>query len=164
MTGLYDICHWLYHTSLATSIRESTLAFPIIEGTHVLGLAISVGIIMFLDFRFLRFAFRDVPVSRLMRQVGPWMITGIAVMFITGFLLFFAEAEKAYTNTFFRVKIALLILAGVNALIYQLKYFPRMAEWDTSDSIPVGVKAIAWLSLIFWFVIIICGRTMAYEI
>ena len=163
MTSPLEISQWLYHTSLATSIRESTLAFPIIEGTHVLALSISVGIIMFLDLRFLRFAFRDVPVSRLMRQMGPWMITGLIIMFITGILLFVTEAAKAYINPFFRVKMILLVLAGVNALVYQLKYYPKMEAWDTSKVVPIGVKTIAWISLIFWFAIIICGRTMAYE-
>lgn len=161
---MLEFCHWLYHTSLSTGIRQSMLVYPIIEGTHVLALSISVGIIMFLDLRFLRFAFRDVPVSRLMRQIGPWMVVGLVIMFVTGFLLFFTEAEKAYENILFRVKMVLLVLAGANALVYQLKYFPHMQDWDNAEDTPRGVKVIAWISLIFWFAIIICGRTMAYEI
>lgn len=159
-----DLCQWIQNTGLATSIRQSTLAFPIIEGTHVLSLAISVGIVMFLDLRLLGFAFRDVPISRLMKQVGPWMIGGMAIMVLTGLLLFFAQAKNAYSNISFRIKMILLVLAAINAVVYQIKYFPRMADWDLSEFVPGGVKAIAWISLIFWFAIIVMGRTMAYEI
>jgi len=161
---MLELCQWLQNTTLATSIRQSTLAFPIIEGSHVLALSISVGIVMFLDLRLLRMAFVTIPVSRVMKQVGPWMIGGMSIMMLTGFLLFFAQAKNAYTNDFFRVKMLLLFLGAINALYYQVKYFPRMADWDLSDKVPTGVKVIAALSLIFWFGVIICGRTMAYEI
>ena len=162
--SLLDFCQWLQDTSLATSIRTSALAFPIIEGTHVLALSLSVGTVMFLDLRLLRFVFRDVPISRLMKQIGPWMITGMAVMVVTGFLLFFAQAKNVYANYSFRIKITLLILAAINAAVYQVRYFPKMADWDLSEVVPRGAKAIAWISLIFWFAIIVMGRTMAYEI
>jgi hypothetical protein len=161
---ILDMCQWIQDTHLATSIRQSSMAFPIIEGSHVLSLSISVGIVMFLDLRFLRLVFRNTPISRLMKQVGPWMIAGMTIMMLTGFLLFFAQAKNAYVNNFFRVKMLLLVLGGLNALFYQIKYFPRMADWDLSEKVPTGVKVIALLSLVFWFGVIVCGRTMAYEI
>jgi hypothetical protein len=161
---ILDMCQWLQDTTLATSIRQSSMAFPLIEGSHVLSLSISVGIVMFLDLRLLRLAFRNTPISRLMKQLGPWMIAGMTIMMLTGFLLFFAQAKNAYVNNFFRVKMLLLVLGGLNALFYQIKYFPRMADWDLSEKVPTGVKVVALLSLVFWFGVIVCGRTMAYEI
>ena len=161
---MLEFCHWLQHTMWATSIRESTLTYPLIEGSHVLCLSISVGIVMFLDLRFLRLAFASVPVSRMMKQIGPWMIAGMTIMMVTGLLLFAIHASDAYTNRFFRVKMLLLVLGVLNALYYQLRYYPQMAEWDFSGKVPTGVKVIAVLSLIFWFGVIICCRTMAYEI
>jgi len=161
---ILEICNWIQHTQMATAIRESSLVFPLIEGSHVLSLSILIGIVMFLDLRLLRLVFRTTPISRVMGAVGPWMIIGMAVMMLTGFLLFFAQAKNAYLNTFFRVKMILLVLGALNALFYQIKYFPRMADWDLSEDIPMAVKVIAGLSLFFWFGVIICGRTMAYEI
>jgi hypothetical protein len=159
-----EICNWLQHLGWATAIRESTLAFPIIEGSHVLSLSISIGIVMFLDLRLLRLTFRDTPISRIMQAVGPWMIFGLAIMMLTGILLFCAQARSAYVNVFFRIKMLLLVAGALNALFYQVRYYPHMAEWDLSDKVPTGVKVIAALSLFFWFGVIVCGRTMAYEI
>lgn len=138
--------------------------FPLIEGSHILALSLSVGLIMILDLRFLGLAFPGEPVSRIMKQVMPWSLLGFAVMLITGLLLFMTQAVKAYGNTFFRIKFLLLFLAGLNALYYQVRFYPKMREWDTGLRTPVGVQVCAVLSLVFWVGVIACGRTMAYEI
>jgi len=140
------------------------LWFPLIEGSHILALSISVGLIVILDLRFLGLAFPGEPVSRVMKQVMPWSLLGFAVMLITGLLLFMTQAEKAYGNTFFRIKLLLLLLAGLNALYYQLRFYPKMREWDIALRTPVGVRVCAVLSLVLWVGVIACGRTMAYEI
>jgi len=161
--SLLTILNWVQHTGWAGAIRESALVFPLIEGSHILALSFSVGMVMVLDLRLLRLAFRGQPVALIMQQLMPWTIAGFAVMVLTGILLFATQAVKAWGNTFFRVKMILLVLAGVNALYYQLRYYPRMAEWDRNNT-PFGVRLVAVLSLIFWIGVIACGRTMAYEL
>jgi hypothetical protein len=138
--------------------------FPIIEGSHILALALSVGLVLMLDLRLLQWAFREQSVATIMNQVMPVALPGFGIMFATGALLFFAQAEKVYTNGYFRVKVLLLILLGINALVYQLKFYPAMGEWDASGSVPAGARTIAALSLVFWMSVIACGRLMAYEL
>ena len=157
-------CHWLQNTSWATSIRQSDFLFPVIEGSHILALSLSVGLIIMLDLRLLRLMLPTERVSKIMHQVMPWALPGFAIMFLTGLLLFFAQAEKVYTNGYFRVKMLVLVLLGINALVYQVKFYPAMAEWDLSESVPRGAQLIAAVSLVFWMVVIACGRLMAYEL
>ena len=157
-------CHWLQNTPFATGIRQSDLLFPLIEGSHIMALSLSVGLILLFDLRLLRLAFAAEPVTRIMEQFVPWSLPGFAGMFVTGVLLFIAQAEKAYQNTFFRFKLALLVLAGLNALLYQIKFYPRMAEWDKSGIVPWGARVSGALSLIIWASVIALGRTMAYEL
>ena len=157
-------CHWLQNTPWATGIRQSDLMFPIIEGSHILALSLSVGLVLMLDLRLLQWAFREQKVTTIMNQVMPIALPGFGIMFATGALLFFAQAEKVYSNTYFRIKILLLILLGINALVYQLRFYPAMAEWDMSGTIPAGARTIAALSLVFWMSVIACGRLMAYEL
>jgi len=145
-------------------MRQSDYLFPLIEGSHILALSLSVGLIIMLDLRLLRLAFQTEPVSKIMHQVMPWAIPGFAIMLITGVLLFVAQAEKAYTNTFFRAKMILLVLAGLNALYYQVKFYPKMAEWDLGVVAPRGARVVAVLSLVLWASVIALGRTMAYEL
>jgi hypothetical protein len=162
--SVLDWCHWLQNTPFATGIRQSDLLFPLIEGSHILALSISVGLIVMFDLRLLRLALRDEPVSRVMHQVMPLALPGFAIMFVTGLLLFVSQAEKAYTNTFFRFKILFLVIAGLNAVYYQVKFYPKMAEWDLAPVVPRGAKLTAAMSLVLWAAIIALGRTMAYEL
>jgi hypothetical protein len=157
-------CHWLQNTAFATGIRQSDLLFPLIEGSHIMALSLSVGLILLFDLRLLRLAFAAEPVSRIMEEFVPLSLPGFAAMFITGVLLFVAQAEKVYQNTFFRFKLALLILAGLNAAFYQIKFYPKMAEWDKNGKVPRGAQISGALSLVIWACVIALGRTMAYEL
>ena len=161
--SLLDFLNWLQSTGWATAFKESTLMFPFIEGSHLLALSFSVGMVMILDLRLLRISFRHQSVSLIMDQLMPWTLAGFGIMLLTGLLLFAGQAVKAWGNTFFRVKMILLVLSGINAVYYQVKYYPKMAEWERTDT-PLGVRIIAILSLIFWLGVIVCGRTMAYEL
>jgi hypothetical protein len=161
---MLPLFHWIQNTPWATSLRQADLLFPLIEGSHILALSFSVGLILMLDLRLLGIAFRSEPVSKIMSQVMPWALPGFAVMFVTGLLLFLAQAEKVYTNHYFRVKVLMLLLLGLNAAFYQYKYYPRMGEWDKSEAAPAGPRAVAIVSLVLWMAVIVCGRLTAYEL
>ncbi len=96
-------------SAIGTAIRESSLLFPVIEGVHVLALALSVGLILITDLRLVGVVMRKRPVSEVWEQFFPWMMAGFAVMFTTGFLLFWSHAMAAYNSMAFRVKLLLLI-------------------------------------------------------
>lgn len=161
--SLLDLLNWVQNTGWATGIKESSLLFPIIEGSHIMALSFSVGLIMILDMRLLRISFRSETVSSIMAQLMPFTLAGFAIEMLTGVLLFLTQAVKAYGNPFFRIKMILLVLAGINALYYQIKFYPKMAEWDRTAT-PVGVRIVAVMSLVLWAGVIACGRTMAYEL
>jgi len=115
------------------------------------------------DLRLLGLAFQSGPASRMMRDILRWSKVGFVVMFATGAVLFMTQAGKAYENVFFRTKLVFLLILGLNAVVYQLVFFPKMAQWDTRPSAPIGAKVCAALSLVVWIGVIVCGRTMAYQ-
>ena len=119
--------------------------------------------IVIFDLRLLGLAFRGEPASRVMNEFLRLSKIGFAVMFITGGLLFITQAEKAYGNAFFRAKLMLLLLLGINAVVYQTIFYPKMAQWDLLGRTPAGARFCAGLSLIAWIGVIVCGRTMAYQ-
>src|SRR5262245_34013564 len=162
--SLFGWCQWLEHTPLALAIAESTWLFPLIEGSHILALPLSVGLIVIVDLRLLGLAFRDGAASRIVNEVLRWSKAGFAVMFVTGILLFMTHAGTAYGNAFFRTKLMLLLVLGLNAAVYQTIVHPRMVEWEVASRTPAGAKLCAALSLIVWIAVIVCGRTMAYEL
>jgi hypothetical protein len=53
--------NWLQNTAFSMSLKQSALIFPLVEGSHILSLSLSVGMIMVVDFRLLRLSFRNHP-------------------------------------------------------------------------------------------------------
>lgn len=162
--SIVELCHFIQQTTWATAFRQADFFFPLVEGTHILSLSLSVGLVLMLDVRLLRLGFQSEPVSRVMRQVMRWALPGFAIVFVTGVLLFLSQAESAYTNSYFRAKMLMLLLLGINAAIFQFKYYPSLYLWEKGESVPAGAQAIAAVSLVFWMVVIACGRLMAYEL
>lgn len=155
--------NWLGNSGWAVSLKQSTLLFPLVEGGHILSLSLSVGMIMVMDFRLLRLSFRTQPAALIYEQLLPWAAAGFGIAFFTGALLFSTDPLHAYGNEFFRVKMLLLLLAGINALVFHFLYYPKMPQWDLAVT-PAGARVVAALSLLFWLGVIVCGRTMAYEL
>jgi hypothetical protein len=160
--AIESFCQWLYESEIGTGIRESVWVFPIVEGTHLLGIALSVGLLCWFDLRLLGLALRDEPVPKVWKQVMPFAFIGFVLMFISGLLLFWAEALTAYRSVHFWIKLALLLLAGVNALSFEATAHRNMAEWDKTPVPPLRARMTGAISLILWTAIIVTGRTMAY--
>ena len=155
---------WLEDTWWATAIRESGYVYPFVEGSHVMALAFSVGAVLWFDLRLLGWTMRDDRVSDVFSQVRPWMFFGFAVMLVTGVLLFAARATDAYESNYFRLKLALLVLGGVNIVLFHTTIDRRRDEWDAAGRPPVRARLAGGVSLVLWFAIIAVGRVMAYNL
>jgi len=160
--SLLEICQWLQDTDVGTQIRESIMFFPVIEGMHVLALGISVGAVLWWDLRLLGYTMKDQPISRLQANIFKWMMPGVVIMMITGVLLFWCQAAKAYNSIFFRIKLIALILAGINIPYFHLKTQRSQAQWDTAGIPPTSARMAGLFSILLWTIIIAAGRLMAY--
>jgi hypothetical protein len=159
---LQQVCQLFYDSQIGTAIRESDNAFSIIESVHVLGITLLVGTIAMLDLRMLGLVLRPIPITRVARAVFPLTWAGFAVMFTSGFLLFWAEAAKNYSNPAFRTKLILLALVGINPLIFHTTIYRRVHEWEALAISPWRARAAAIASLTLWSGVIIAGRAIAY--
>ena len=52
------------------------------------------------------------------------------MMAISGLLLFYAVPVRSYHNIFFRLKIALILLAGINAFLFHREISLKGEGWD----------------------------------
>ena len=88
---------------------------------------------------------------------------GFGLMIITGLLLFFAVPVRSAQSVWFRIKFLLLVAAGVNALVFHYRMKRSEGRWDNALLTPPHIRAGALLSLLFWALIVICGRLIAYD-
>jgi hypothetical protein len=155
---------WLHDTTFSTVMRESTWAEPIVETIHVLTLTVFLGFVLLLDLRLLDLAMRHRRVSDLFRELNPGLFGGFAVMVVTGLLLFSGDPVAFYTTIFFKLKMVMLVLAGVNVLVFNATLGQRLAEWDGAAHTPSGAKAAGIVSLVLWIAIVAAGRGIAYAL
>jgi hypothetical protein len=161
--SLLNLCQRLQDSAFATSLLESQYEWLIIESAHVLGLAFSAGLIVITDLRLIGTFRRREPVSEVLEALRPWLLAGFAMMFVTGGLLFISEAAKVIVIPWFKLKMLFLLLAGINALWFELKLGRKLAAWDTLPSPPIGAKIAGWISLACWAAVIFLGRWVAYS-
>lgn len=153
---------WLSQTPGGTYIRESVWEFPVIEGLHVVSIAMSVGMILWFDLRLMGVNMKRRPISEVFAGIYWWMVAGYTLAFITGLLLFWAEADRAYPNIFARIKFMGLLFAGLNILYFHSGSQKTQYEWDNLERPPLKVRMAGFLSITLWVVIISAGRLMAY--
>ena len=159
---LNEWCIWLANTGGGTYIRESIWEFPVIEGIHVLSIAMSVGMILWFDLRLMGVNMKSRSISSVFKGVYWWMVGGYTAAFISGLLLFWAESDRAYPNLFARLKFAALIAAGINIAFFHLSTQRTQSQWDNDPVPPMRVRAAGFISITCWVVVISAGRLMAY--
>ncbi len=154
---------WLGNTSWSVALIESYWVWPLVESAHVLTVFLFFGTVAMNDLRLLGWTMKSVPVSEVTSRLLPWTRGGFVAMAITGSLIFYADPVRYYHNIFFRLKVLLLIVAGVNAFLFHRKIHKRVAEWDREPNLPREARVAGAISLIAWAMIIIAGRLIAYS-
>lgn len=160
--SLLEFAQTLNDSEIGTSLRESVYAFPIVEGLHLIGLAFSVGLLLFVDLRLLGLFLKRVPVERLMRPLRPWLLGGFVLTFVTGGLLFAALATKTVGLPVFFFKLGFIALAGINALWFEVRWGRRVDDWGAAPSLPLSVRLAGLASLVLWSLVIVTGRLIPY--
>ncbi|HUI12629.1 MAG TPA: DUF6644 family protein [Xanthobacteraceae bacterium] len=152
----------LENTPLAVAIAGSDWAFPIIETVHVIALALLIGTVCVVDLRLLGLASKARPYCEVARESLPWAWIAFAIAVASGTLLFITKAVEYSENAAFRAKLVLLLLAGLNMLVFEFGTARDAAHWDSARSIPWAGRVAAALSLILWVSIVFCGRRIGF--
>jgi hypothetical protein len=161
--SLLGFCQWLESMPASIALHESIWGYPIIESVHVLTLCLFLGFTIMFDLRLLGATLVATPVSEVTRRLMPWITAGFVVMVTTGALLFFAIPVKTYLNIFFRIKVAFLVLAGVNVAVFQRTVSRSMQQWDLDPVPPFRARLASGVSLVLWAGIVVAGRMIAYN-
>ena len=152
----------LQASGLANRIRESLYLFPLIESTHVIGLTTVFGTIAIIDLRLLGIASTGRPFTRIADDILKWTWAAFALTAATGLLMFITNADVYYHNFYFQTKMTLLLLSGVNMLLFELTAGRSVHRWDKDKAAPLAGKTIAAVSLVLWITIIFMGRWIGF--
>ena len=160
--GIPELLASLEASSLAVSIRNSLYLFPLIESAHVIGLAMVFGTIAIIDLRLLGIASTRRSFTRMASDIMKWTWAAFALTVTTGLLMFVTNAGVYYHNFYFRSKMAMLVLAGINVVIFDRTVFRSVHRWDKDAAAPAAGRTVAAVSLLIWISIIFLGRWIGF--
>ena len=128
-------------------------AYPALEVLHIVGIALLLGSLVVFELRVWgRVPALDLPAMA--RLALPVTLAGFGLAATSGLLMFASHPEELIANRAFVTKMLLLMLAGANAALFHSRGGvarpDRTARWQTVFSLGI------------WFVVIICGRWIAY--
>lgn len=155
-----DWLAWLQQSALAASIRDSSWLYPATETIHIIAFVVAVGCLLVLDLRLIglgRWAAFDQVASALL----PWAIGAFCLTIPTGILLLLPEAASIARNPAFLTKMALMLLAGVNATLFHLGPWRQRERW-MRGTVSTTARLSAAVSILLWIGVIVGGRLIAY--
>lgn len=160
---LLELARWLDAQPWSVALHESLYMYAWIESTHVLTLAVFLGMLFVIDLKILGLIFPTVPAAVIAERLDKPMIAGFAVMVITGLLLYYAIPIRTTQSIWFRIKVVLMIAAGINALLFRNRMRAAERNWDGLSRAPRRLRVGAALSLALWAGVVVTGRSIAYD-
>jgi len=162
---VFHFSQWLDQTSFGHVMRESLYLFPVVETLHVFGIVSLVSSAFLLDLRLFGVGpMRDEPVEKLARWVLPWVVAGFTVQFVTGVLMYSAEATRSAVNSFFWYKMFMILGVGINALVFHATVYRKIGTWNNAQVAPLGARIYGTFSIILWLGIIALGRWFSFHL
>jgi hypothetical protein len=162
MSAMMELAQRIEDTPIGTALAESRYAFPIIEGVHLIVLSISVGLIFLTDLRLLGLVMRRVPVTDVLHHLRPYVLGGFAIVFVTGGLLFWAEAVAVVESPATPFKFAFMALAGLNAAYFEFVTARQSKLTENLAVLPRAARVAGLTSIALWILVIVFGRLIAY--
>ncbi len=158
-----EFLSWIEHSALGYFMRDSSLwTYPVVNLTHILGIASLFGATLIIDLRLLGM-WRRVPLAPLTEAALPVAAGGFVVAVTTGTGLLATKATEYYGNWFLVMKFTAIALGVMNVLLLNLS-----PAWRAR-----GVRALSraedrqlavmgGISLMCWLAAVTAGRLIAY--
>lgn len=160
--GLEQLLRGLQGSPLGDAVRTTPFMYAVIESLHILGIAVLVGPAFAFDLRLLGAGRRLVSVTRAARYLLPVSHVGLAIAVVTGVSLFSAQAVGVAGSAAAPWKLGLLLVAGINVLVFHRGVYRRVQQWAEATVTPLAARASAMVSMATWTGVIFAGRFLAY--
>jgi hypothetical protein len=140
--------------------NEVAWLWPLCESLHFLGLILLIGAAGFFDLRLMGFM-KGVSL-RSAKKFVPWAMMGFAVNLLTGLIFFISQPQQYATNFAMWLKVVFLLVAGINAMLFETSFSDRLMALDAGADTPMSAKVIGAVSLMSWFAVLYFGRMLPY--
>lgn len=152
----------LQGSPIGDAVRNGLYIYPVLEAAHIVGIGLLIGPAFSFDLRLLGIGHKILTVSTAARLLLPVSHVGLAIALATGIALLSAQATIVANAGAAPWKLGLLILAGLNALVFHVGIGRRVRDWEDTGSTPVAARLAALVSILAWTGVTLAGRLLAY--
>ena len=148
-------------SAVGAAVRLTPQLYPVLESLHLVGIALLVGPALVMDLRLMGLGGRTVPVGTVLRLV-PVCMAGFALAAVTGLAMFAGIALSVGESMAAPWKFGLILLAGVNALLFHVGVRRSLAAWQVATRPPLAARLAGAVSAASWCAVVVAGRYLAY--
>jgi hypothetical protein len=150
------------NSALSEWMRTSLKAVAIINAFHVLSIVTVFGTIFLVDLRLLGYPNVQRSFTRMHDELLRWTWGAFGIAAVTGVLMFMVNAVTYHRNTAFWLKMATIVLAGINMFVFERVTARSAAKWDKGVMPPPAARLAGALSIVFWVAVIVFGRWIGF--
>jgi hypothetical protein len=154
------VMDWMTSTWINGVVLGYAWSWPTLESLHFLALCTLMGSLLVMDLRLIGLH-RIIPLQAV-HSLMPLAIVSFAINLITGLGFLFGDPYTYAANYAFWVKMSLILLAGINFVVYFTAVEPKIIKLGPNEPTPGIAKVVGVLSLAFWFGVLAYGRLLPY--
>ena len=151
-------------SSWGVFIHNKAWAFTTVEVVHVFAVSLLLGTIMIVDLRLLGLASAKRLFTEVARQVLPFTWAAFVLAVAAGSLLFISRATEYVASPVFWTKMALIVLAGINMIIFEFVTVRGVEKWNLDASPPPAARLAGAVSISCWILVIALGRLIGFTL
>jgi hypothetical protein len=163
---LYDRCRvrafaeWLYGTTPSVAVHSTLWLIRLLQATHLLTAGVVAGSGVMIALRAVGWLRADEPFEIVWQRFAPWLVSGLAVMVLTGVAQTLGDPVREFTATSYWVKLLLLVacVAGTLSLVRTARRAPPATGFS------VAAKLVATALILSWLAIVLLGRMIGYDL
>lgn len=156
--ALQPAVNWLGDSAFAQWLGQSQGRIAALFVLHLVGLTLLLGGTIVISLRLLGLGLRSAGPPQLAREIAPWWAAGLALMLISGSLMFTGGAASYFEGEWFRRKMTVLIAA----LIFSFTWFRAVINADDGRFSAWQKRVTAGVALLLWFGVGMAGRAIAF--
>lgn len=145
---------------MKTLMTDTWWAWPTAESIHFIGLSLLIGTVGMFDLRLMGIAPHIAPAQ--LHRLIKFGIAGFIGNILTGICFLSAAPDQYIYNRAFRWKMAFMVVAGLNVMVFYSSFFRKIRTLGAGADIPMGARLVGAVSLSMWLGVISGGRLITF--
>ena len=161
-TSLPEFAIWLQTTPLNKLIDSNIWIAPVVQTTHILAIATTVGSVLMVCMRIFGLAGESRTMAQTVDRYLPWLWWALLVLLVTGLILIIGEPARELLNPAFWTKMVLVVVAVLISLAFQTSVRRHADQWELATNGTLAMRVGSGAVLVIVCLIIVLGRWIAY--